>query len=259
MSNKAVSKTFIPQADGRGLDFIKVAAAVFMVTDHVNAILLNGGRLEMFMLGRITFPLFCYALAVALFKVRDGKGTEYALRRYAPRLLLFAVLAEPIARISRDIGDIYNVLFTLALGAAVAGLSLRMKDWHIALMCAAAAGLMYFPPLFEFSAAGVMLPAAFLLALRGSRWAFVCLPLMLGICNFSNLPQFFADITLPAALIVCAISLFCIIPPILLIRYAAASMPQTGRYLPKYFLHIFYPAHLLAIWAVGRYILHLPI
>src|SRR6218665_1347796 len=143
MSNKAVSKTFIPQADGRGLDFIKACAAVFMVIDHVNLTLFGAGKPELFMIGRLTFPLFCYALAVALFKVKDGKGTEYALRRYAPRLLLFAIVTEPIARFSRDV-DAYNVMFTLAFGAAMAGISLGLKDWDVALLCATAIGLMYF-------------------------------------------------------------------------------------------------------------------
>lgn len=257
MTNQPVSKTFIPQVDGRGLDFIKICAAVFMVIDHVNSTLLDKSRLEMLMLGRITFPLFCYALAVALFKAGDEKAFEYALKRYTPRLLVFAVLTEPIARFSRDIGDTYNVMFTLALGAAMAGLSLRMKDGVFALLCVAAAGLMYFPPRIEFSFVGIMLPAGFLCALRGRKLGMPCLLLLLTCANYGDYGALINDFSPQAAALMMMISLFCIVPPIWLIRFAA-TMPQNKRYLPKYFLHVFYPAHMLAIWAVGRYIMHLP-
>lgn len=257
MSNQTVSKTFIPQADGRGLDFIKICAAVFMVIDHVNSTLLGGTRLEMLMLGRITFPLFCYALAVALFKAGEEKAFGYALKRYTPRLLIFAVLTEPIARFSRDIGDTYNVMFTLALGAAVAGLSLRMKDRVFALLCIVSVGLMYFPPLTEFSFVGIMLPAGFLFAMRKRPLGVPCLLLLLACVNYGNYGALIDDFAPQALVLMVMMSLFCIIPPLWLIRFAA-TMPQSGRYLPKYFLHVFYPAHMLAIWAVGRYIMHLP-
>ncbi len=229
-----------------------------MVIDHVNLTLLGASRPDLFLIGRLTFPLFCYALAVALFKAKDGKGTEYALRRYAPRLLLFALVTEPIARFSRDV-DVINVMFTLAFGAAMAGVSLRLKDLHVALLCAGAIALMYFPPLFEFSAAGVMLPTAFLMVLRGRALGIPCLIALLAFTNLGNFGDLFADTSLRGVIFFGIIALVCIVPPILLIRYAAANVPQTGRYLPKYFLHIFYPAHLLAIWAVGRYIFHLPV
>lgn len=257
MSNKSISKTFIPQVDGRGLDFIKASAALFMVIDHINFVLLASAKPEMFMIGRITFPLFCYALAVALFKAGDDKGTDYALRRYAPRLFVFAVLTEPISRLCRDIGDSFNVMFTLALGAAIAGVSLRMKDWQVALLCVAAAGLMYFPGWFEFSIAGALLPTAFLMALRGRRLAIPCLLLILATINAGDYGGLLGKLTPQVVIFMTVTALFCIVPAFFLIRYAA-GMPQTGRYLPKYFLHIFYPAHMIALWAIGRYILHLP-
>ena len=257
MYNQNISKTFIPQVDGRGLDFIKAAAAIFMVIDHVNSMLLGSSRIDMFLIGRITFPLFCFALAMALFKAGDEKGTNYAIRRYAPRLFIFALLTEPISRFSRDIGDVYNVMFTLALGAVMAGLSLRMKDWQVLALCLIAIALMYFEPLFEFSAAGVMLPAAFLMALRGRPLALICLPAVLACINFGDYGSYFEEVSAAKAGLMIAMAFFCVVPPILLVRYAA-KMPKTGRYLPKYFLHIFYPAHMLALWAIGRYILQLP-
>jgi hypothetical protein len=252
MNNIDVRKTFIPQTDGRALDFIKACAAVFMVIDHVNMTLLDSAHPPMFLIGRATFPLFCYALAVSLMKVGPEKAPHYAWTRYAPRLLLLAVITEPIAQFSRDIGPIGNVLFTLTLGAVMAGLCFRLKQWQTATLCLLAIGLMYFPQVFEFSTAGVMLPAAFILAMRGRIIGFACLGALL--C-FINLPGF-ADVlekSDPDVLVfICMVAAACIIVPISLIRFAA-TQPQDGRYLPKYFLHVFYPLHLLVIWAIGYF------
>ena len=74
MDNKTACKTFIPQVDGRALDAIKICAAVFMVIDHINTTLLASTRLEMFLIGRITFPLFCYALAASMLKAGPDKA-----------------------------------------------------------------------------------------------------------------------------------------------------------------------------------------
>lgn len=254
MDNQTATKTFIPQVDGRGLDAIKAAAAVFMVIDHVNSILLGSSQLWMFLLGRLTFPLFCYALAMALYKAGREKAHGYALRQYAPRLLVFALLTEPIARFSRDIGDVYNVMFTLALGAVMAGLCSRLKDYMVVPLVLAAAGLMYFPTLFEFSAAGVMLPAAFLLTLQKRPAGLPCLILLLATINAGDFGALYAQ-TGPAGLgFLAATGLVCVTLPPVVIRLSAA-LPQTGRYLPKYFLHVFYPAHLLILWAIGHYFL----
>lgn len=214
--------------------------------------LLDSTRPEMFLVGRATFPLFCYAIAVSLLKAGPEKGPQYAWTRYAPRLLLLALITEPIAQFSRDIGAVGNVIFTLGIGAALAGLSYRLRDWQIAALSGLAISLMYFPPMFEFSAAGAMLPAAFMLAMRGRVTGFICLAALLSTINLGGFPDLFKNGTSDAAIFITMAALACIVTPLLLIRYAA-TLPQNGRYLPKYFLHVFYPAHLLAIWAIGRF------
>lgn len=258
MNNNNALKTFIPQTDGRALDFIKVCAAVFMVIDHINMTLFDSTRPEMFLVGRATFPLFCYAVAVSLLKAGPEKGPHYAWTRYAPRMLLLALITEPIAQFSRDIGPIANVIFTLGIGAAMAGLSYRLREWQIAALCALAVGLMYFPPVFEFSAAGAMLPAAFMLAMRGRPLGFICLALLLSTINLGGFASLLEKEDTDALVYASLAALASIATPLILIRYAA-TQPQDGRYLPKYFLHVFYPAHLLLIWAIGRFLLGMEI
>ncbi len=254
MDNHSLRKSFIPQVDGRALDAIKACAAILMVIDHINTTLLSGARPEMFLLGRAVFPLFCYAIAVGLLKAGPAQGPSYGFKRYAPRLLLFALLTEPIAQLSRDIGPTGNVLFTLGLGAALAGLSYRLKDWHIALGCLLSVGLMYFPSPFEFSAAGVMLPTAFLLTLRRHGLGLPCLILLLCAVNMGGFQELLRDDSAPAMAFAALVALAAIVPPVFIIRMAAA-LPQDGRYLPKYFLHVFYPLHLLLIGLYGRFVL----
>jgi len=256
MNNIDVRKTFIPQTDGRALDFIKVCAAIFMVIDHINATLLDSTQPPMFLIGRATFPLFCYALAVSLMKVGPEKAPHYAWTRYAPRLLLLAIITEPIAQFSRDIGPLGNVLFTLALGAVLAGLCFRLKEWQTAALCALGIGLMYFPAFFEFSTAGAMLPAAFILAMRGRVIGYVCLAALLCCINLSGFGDLMTKIDSDVITFICMMAAACIIIPVSLIRFAA-TQPQDGRYLPKYFLHVFYPLHLLLIWAVGYFFMGL--
>lgn len=254
MDNKTACKTFIPQVDGRALDAIKICAAVFMVIDHINTTLLASTRLEMFLIGRITFPLFCYALAASMLKAGPDKAPRYALTRYAPRLLLFAVLTEPVVQFSRDIGMVGNVLFTLGLGAAIAGLSFRLKNWHMYILCALAIALMYFPAPIEFSAAGVMLPAAFLMALRGEKGGTVCLVALLCAVNLGDFGATLGAMNPPLASFMVMVMLATILPPLLIIR-SAAQWPQQGRLLPKYFLHVFYPLHIFLIGLYGRFVM----
>jgi hypothetical protein len=244
---------FIPQVDGRALDFIKICAAVFMVIDHVNMSLLGSRYPEMFLTGRIAFPLFCYALAAGLMKAAAVRPPRYLWTRYIPRLLMIALITEPVARFSRDIGEIGNVLFTLALGAAAMALCRQLRDWQAAALCALAIALMYFPPLFEFSTAGVMLPAMFARAMQGNRMGLACLAALLASINIPGFAALLEDGNPNTAVFIGTITLVCIFPTLALIRFAAAALPQDGRYLPKYFLHVFYPAHLLVIWGIGRF------
>jgi len=256
MDNIALRKSFIPQVDGRALDAIKICAAIFMVIDHVNHMLLQDAHPAMFLIGRATFPLFCYALAAGLMRAGPEKAPSYALKRYAPRLLLFAVLTEPIAQFSRDIGPVGNVLFTLGLGAAMAGLSYRMKDWQIALLTVLSIGLLYFAPPIEFSMAGVLLPTAFLLTLRGHALGLPCLLALLATVNLCGFQYLLEDETAPIAAFFVLVALATTIPPILIIR-SLSQMPQDGRYLPKYFLHVFYPLHLLLLGLYAKFVLGL--
>ena len=94
MSNYNQQKSFLPQCDGAALDFIKSCAAIFMITDYINTIWFHQAFISMNFIGRGTFPLFCYAVAAAVLKVKDSslqrEERKKIVRRYLKRLLILA-------------------------------------------------------------------------------------------------------------------------------------------------------------------------
>lgn len=267
MVNQSSPKTLLPQMDGRALDFIKIAAAIFMVIDHINLIWLDGAVQGMFMMGRATYPLFCYALAVAFLKAGPEKASGYALRKYMPRLLLLAVLTEPISLLTRDTG-LLNVIFTLALAAGITGLSFRLKDWQMIALTAlavflmgdvaaqlgeirpfAAFGFERIPVLPEFGFAGMLLPAALLMYMRGRKTGLYCSLALIAVMNLAGYTEAINSFSAPIAVYIMLIWFSSTVLPWWVVHWSQ-RLPNEGRYLHKYALHIFYPGHLLIIWGL---------
>jgi len=263
MVNHSSAKTLLPQVDGRALDFIKIAAAVFMVIDHINLIWYGGAVHGMFLAGRATFPLFCYALAVAFLKAGPEKAPDYALRKYMPRLLALAVVSEVVSLITRDTG-LLNVIFTLALAAGVAGYSYRLKDWHLILLCVVALildeqcslwlGARHLLP--EFGTAGIMLPAAIMMYMQGRKGGLACVLALIAVMNLGAFADILANLSAPVISYVTLVWFSSTVLPWWVLHWSQ-RLPNDGRLLSKYALHIFYPGHLLVIWGllkIGQWI-----
>lgn len=102
---------------------LKWFAMLTMLLDHIGAFLLGphladptaaAVYLVLRCIGRMSFPIYCFLLA-------EGVRHTSHPRRYALRLLGFALLSEPAFNYStlgrwRDAGHANNVLFTLLLG-----------------------------------------------------------------------------------------------------------------------------------------------
>ena len=230
---------------GVALDLIKAMAAVFMIGDHINTILLSGAIPNLYIAGRIAFPLFCYAAACHLARRGEAGG-------YSAKILLFAVLAQPIFAWADEV-QLGNVLFTLAAGAAVgaaivnAGPLVRHAFFTAVTIVSFAMPVSAYTGV-EFGVAGVALPAAIALLLRRDATALPWLVAMLFLINMSP-PQpenpnwwwWFWATGLSASLGGAA-------------TVAVASLaPRTGRALPRYFLHVFYPAHLALLAALRHW------
>lgn len=258
MVNPSFAKTLLPQTDGRALDFIKIAAAVFMVIDHINLIWFNGDVPGMFLVGRATFPLFCYALAVAFLKAGPEKSPGYALRKYMPRLLVLAVVSEAVSLLTRDTG-LLNVIFTLAFAAGIAGYSYRLKDWHLILLCILALfiddqcslwlGERHVLP--EFGVAGIMLPAAIMMYMQGRKGGLVSMLALIAVINLGQFSDIVSNLNAAVISYVALVWFSSTVLPWWVIQWSQ-RLPNEGRLLHKYALHIFYPGHLLVIWGLWQ-------
>lgn len=84
---------------------VKLAAAALMVIDHVGMVF---GNEILRMLGRFSFPLFAWLLIV-------GEQHTHDWKQYEMRLLVMALISQPLYVAFR--GDLYtaNILFLLAL------------------------------------------------------------------------------------------------------------------------------------------------
>lgn len=93
---------------------LKLLAMVTMLIDHMGATLFPYA-LWMRCVGRLAFPIFCFLIA-------EGCAHTHDKKRYAARLLGFAVLSEPAFDLMHGVWftmDYQNVLWTLLLGALV--------------------------------------------------------------------------------------------------------------------------------------------
>ncbi len=217
-----------------------------MLIDHANAILFDWHYTWAYLIGRAAFPLFCWAAAAAVLRARDSR----AVYKQAGILLALAVLVEPVSRITRDY-DICNVLLTLGLGVLLAPFYMGLNTfarWAASLL---AIGISFCGGWWEFGTAGMLLPAALAMAMQSRRPSDIIIALLLlAAANFRGLffyPVYNADMiwaTILAATLLPAGVLWVVRD----ITARLPAAPMVRRLLPRYFLHIFYPLHMLALW-----------
>jgi hypothetical protein len=235
---------------GAPLDFIKTAAAFFMVLDHYNTIVLARGEVWLFRFGRIAMPLFCFAVAAHV--VRSyASGREGTSRHTLQMLLIFAVVAQPFY--SWAFQTIFgNVLFTLAAATAVAAFmpTLHPLVRHLVFAAALAAFWLfaqYTNAPSDYGYAGFFFPAAIALTLL-SGLQYLPWVILYG-ASLNSIPQVatwdvLAGRAAPGWWVESAIDAgFVLIGSAIVI---AVSLWFAGRprFLSRYALHVFYPAHI---------------
>ncbi len=201
---------------------LKCIAAVSMLVDHIGVVFFPD-LLIFRILGRFAFPIFAFQLVEGFFHTKNEAA-------YLLRLGAFALLSEVpfdlvMEGVPLEFGE-QNVFFTLFLGLAMmVGLKrltgTLVRFCVIALACAFAALLSV-----DYGIMGILLILVFYLLREEPTWKY----LMAGLWNlFSPEPfQYFGV----AALV-----------PI------ALYSGQRGRSL-KWAFYIFYPAHLLLLYAI---------
>lgn len=219
-----------------------------MVIDHINVIWFGEKVPYMNFIGRGTFPLFCYAVALAVLKMEQGDAAQRKekLKKYALRLLVLALVTEPVYRLALG-GPTLNVIFTLLPGALCAALTWRLRPWQMYAMYAGAiVSMLWLCPL-EFGLSGVFLPSALLLALKGKKSVWPFLFLLLATMNLGDmLTTLHRGPTAGVWLVLGIISLSTIVLPFFVLEMAAHIKPG-ARFMHKYALYLFYPGHLAVL------------
>ncbi|MEG1080926.1 MAG: TraX family protein [Pseudomonas sp.] len=164
-----------------GLDLVKWLAMASMVIDHLRFLWPTAEWL--FVIGRFAFPLFCLAIAANVARSALGQAFTGANGRYLGWMLAFCVLSEwPYHAL--DVGTrTFSIMPTLTLGLLLAWGVHHHQRWVVigGLLVALLASdvLMYGWP-------GVLLPSAFLLALRGGRGTWVVPGFVALAANLTN-------------------------------------------------------------------------
>lgn len=186
-------------------------------------------------IGRLAFPIFAYMVV-------EGAAHTRSLKKYIGRLLLFAVIAEVPYNLALTGRPFYpwaqNVLWTLAIAAAMIGaLEKYAPCWGQgrkgALCTAAVVGAAALAAVLCDGGLGGVLLIACMYLFKGDkrRWWLGC---ALSLCVLTALSM--------------PIEIFALLSLVLLDRYNG----EKGRE-GKYLFYVFYPAHLLALWAIAAW------
>jgi hypothetical protein len=205
---------------------IKFVAAILMLIDHVGAVLFPD--VEIFrIVGRLSMPLFAFALARAFRNAGNGSVMDY--KPYLCRLLIFAAVSQvpySFAFSGLNIGFTWLLSFALLCVISHYGKLDKRVSWALIIIVFAAA---------------VFLPVGF--GLSG-----VVYPVLFYLCYYKYFKPNYA-ITGAAALFVVSVT---IDRAGLIQGFAILAVPLVAflaerdniNILPRWFYYAFYPAHI---------------
>ncbi len=230
---------------GLNANRLRCLAVVFMLLDHLWATIVPG-NFWMTCVGRLAFPIFAFQISEGFFHTHDRK-------RYAKRLLTFALLSEgpfDLMYASRVFYPFHqNVLFTLLLGLlAVSAIDRARRERTakaVALSALSLLGILLTAAvgMVDYGWRGVLTVVSFY-ALRGfpGAWlAQIAAMVLLNIVGFQGLllPLFGWEVPAQGFAVLALI-------PIWLYN------GEPGRKSPalQYSFYAFYPVHMLILYVI---------
>lgn len=231
---------------------LHILAMGLMLCDHLWATIVPGNN-WLTCVGRLAFPIFAFMLVEGHFHTRSVK-------RYALRLLLFAVISEiPFNLMSS--GSLFypihqNVIWTLLIGLGMIHLNEKAirteKLLTISLTRVGTVllgGLLGLVTFCDYNAAGVLMILVFYFFRGNSLWSFLLQAVGMYYINFEMLKGLVFPVTVLG-------STFEIPQQGLAILALIPIWLYRGRkgYSAKWFQYLcywFYPAHMLLLWLIG--------
>lgn len=216
---------------------LKLIAIMIMLVDHVGAIIFPEAII-LRIIGRLAFPIFAFLIV-------EGFEHTSNVAKYASRLAAFAVISEiPYdLAFSKKLFDFssQNVFITLFIGLLTLYLYKKYKDNSILALIIILTGLSTASLLLsDYSGYGVFLILMFYIFKNNKAMIFV------SVLVFNILIIAFSTAPLNSAWRY--IELFSILSVLIIFSYNN----KKGKNL-KYLFYIFYPAHLLILFAISQY------
>lgn len=210
---------------------LKIIALISMVCDHAGYIIFDGFSFMNY-IGRLSFPVFA-------FLITEGYIHTNNLKRYFSRLLIFAIISQlPYMLLFNDSLTL-NILFTLTLGllAITVYNKLNNKLFGISfvILFSVLASLLH----FDYGWFGIAIIFIFYIF----KTQKIYLNMLFSFTVFTNYFYYFAK-TLRVEYLF--IILCCVLSLIPINLYNGKKGKNT-----KYLLYIFYPLHLIILYALS--------
>ena len=225
----------LPEKTGLRFDAftLKLIAITAMAVDHIGAVIYPEA-LWLRVVGRLAMPIIAFLLV-------EGYHHTRHLGRYLLRLLIFAVLAQPVYRLVFPHG--LNVLFDLLIGLCVIRAAEHLRSRCLVAGLLLAVGATGFYVTLDWWHLGVWMVYVF----HATRGRFGQTVLVLALLLLAN-AVFFAFVSVrtgePSYQLTNFVNLGCMLALPLLRRYTG----QRGLDY-RYLFYAFYPTHLLILYA----------
>lgn len=222
-----LNSIFPKTTDGLSGSTLKIIAILTMLIDHIAAILISPSE-PVYMLfrliGRLAFPIFCFLLVEGFLYTKN-------IKNYAFRLFLFALISEvpfdlAIAGNAFSFAQ-QNVFFTLFIGLTTIALFAKSTSVWIKFLILIAGMLLAYFANTDYGHFGILAIVVIYILRKdksqGITFACLCLTFMNSL----------------------ELSSFAILPLI------SSYNGKRGLSL-KYIFYVFYPAHLLLLYFIGK-------
>ena len=206
---------------------LKLIAVITMVIDHIGAILFPS-VLILRVIGRLSFPLFAFSTFIGYFKTKN-------LKKYLLRLLILAVISQPIYMIAFDRFYLsLNIFFTLIFELIIIYLLDKKKWWYLPIPVV----LMFLLNVNYCEQLLILVPIFYYTRSKDFLFAISM------ITFYFNYAVSYSSGTFPITIY--AFGIFAL--PFMLIK------TKSNIRINKWFYYIFYPVHLLILLAI-KYII----
>lgn len=222
---------------------LKLIACITMFIDHLGYIIYNGNASWLNCIGRLAFPIFA-------FQISEGYCHTKDVKKYMFRLMLFAIISQfPFALFHSIISDEFslNVIFTLLFGM----LSILVYDKSnkiLGVLTAFSLGIIAQLTKCDYGFYGVIIILLFYLTRNNKKLLVTSFSTVTAMRYAYNILKYH-KYGMTALKTLFIHNLPFAICTILSVAIIALYNKQKGSNT-KYWLYIFYPAHLLLLYII---------